>query len=258
MRLTVIGSADAFNSLGRSHSSYLLEGEGVGPLMIDFGATSLAALRRVGRSPTEVRALAFTHLHGDHIGGFPYLTIDGMFNEVRRTPLEIVGPVLTAEKLDAFMRTAYGALADAPKPFGLSVRELEPGMRAEMGGAVVEAFEADHMDPPDRPLCLRVSAHGKSIAFSGDTRLCDGLFAAAEGADLLVAECTALSHPCGRHCAWEDWRAVLGKGAPRKLGAKRVLFTHLGKAVRERALELAAEFPSADIRFAEDGMVVVP
>ncbi len=36
MRLTVVGSSDAFNSLGRSHSSYLLEGDGVGPIMIDM------------------------------------------------------------------------------------------------------------------------------------------------------------------------------------------------------------------------------
>ena len=53
-RLVVVGSSDAFNSMGRSHSCYWLEGQGFGPLMIDFGATSLMALRRVGREPREL------------------------------------------------------------------------------------------------------------------------------------------------------------------------------------------------------------
>ena len=271
MRLTVVGSSDALNSLGRSHSSSLLEGDGVGPLMIDFGATSLAALRKIGRNPTELRGIALTHLHGDHVGGFAFLVIDGMYNEVRRHPLAVVGPRLTAERIDTVLRTAYGSLADDARPFEMPIREVEPGGIVEVAGVTIEAFAADHMDPPDCPLCLRISANGKVIAFSGDTRICDGLFAAAEGADLLVAECTALTHPCGRHCAWEDWRALLGPGIPntsgtagpeprarRTIGAKRVLFTHLGRAVRERAADLVNELPGAAIAFAEDGMVVMP
>jgi hypothetical protein len=57
-RLTVVGSSDAFNAAGRCHSCYLLEGDGAGPLMIDFGATALYALRKIGRSAAEVRGFA--------------------------------------------------------------------------------------------------------------------------------------------------------------------------------------------------------
>ena len=260
MRLTVVGSSDAFNSAGRSHSSYLVEGPGVGPVLVDVGGTTLAALRRIGRSPREIEAVALTHLHGDHVGGFAYLAIDAMFNEVRHRALPIVGPALTRERLDQVFRTAYGALADRERPYDTSVDELLPGQSVEVAGVRIEAFAADHMDPPDVPLCLRVSAGGAVIAFSGDTQICDGLFAAAEGADLLVAECTALAPPAGRHCTWQDWRSIFGPGSARPLGARSVLLTHLGRDVRERVADLLVEVSrwegAPPIAFADDGLVL--
>jgi ribonuclease BN (tRNA processing enzyme) len=76
--------------------------------------------------------------------------------------------------------------------------------------------------------------------------------AAALGADLLVAECSCLAPPCGRHCTWEDWREVL----PR-VGSKRVLLTHLGREVRAKSAELLAEAPpGVDVAFADDGLVI--
>lgn len=262
MRLTVLGSSDAFNSSGRSHSSYLLEGEGTGSILVDVGATTVSALRRTGRNLLEVSGIAITHLHGDHVGGYPFLVIDGMFNEVRRAPLSIVGPIGTAAKLDVVLRVAYGPLADYARPYETSVREVEPAQSTELAGFRIEAFAADHMDPPDVPLCLRISANGKTVAFSGDTAVCPGLFAAADGADLLVAECTALAPPAGRHCTWQDWRTLLDRTSATPIGAERVLLTHLGASVRAEArglVEEAAALPgSPTLEFAEDGMVVVP
>lgn len=254
MLLTVVGSGDAFNAAGRAHSSYLLQGDGLGTLMIDFGGTSLQALRRLGRSPRDVDALALTHLHGDHVGGLPFLFIDAMYNELRDRPLAIVGPLHTRGRIDALFRDTYGTVADRPRPFGTTITELLPGERVEVAGHTIEAYAAEHMDPPDRPLCLRITGpEGRVVAFSGDTELCDGLFAAARDADLLVAECTALAPPAGRHATWAGWREVFGE-----LSAKRVLFSHLGSDVRAKIPELLAEAPpSPQIAFADDGLVVV-
>lgn len=253
MRLTVIGSSDAFNSSGRGHSCYLLEEAAAAPLLIDFGATALAALGRLGIDPRTVGAIALTHLHGDHTAGLPFLLIDGTYHRVRTAPLEVLGPPGTKARLDALFRATYGSLADKPLPFELRIRELSPGEETELLGAKVRAFAADHLDPPEVALCLRVEGRdGRIAAFSGDTALCPGLIGAADGADLLVAECSAMRPPAGRHSTWEEWRTVL----PR-VRVKRLLFSHLGAEVRANAAEIVRHAPvGPSLRFADDGLVL--
>jgi ribonuclease BN (tRNA processing enzyme) len=253
MRLTVIGSADAFNSGGRGHSCYVLESDGLGPLMIDFGPTALAGLRRAGFSPRELSAIALTHLHGDHAGGLPFLFIDALFNDRRAEPLPLLGPTRTRETLDALVEATYADVKSDLSRLSLEITELFPGESRGFSGYTVRGFAADHMKPPHRPLCLRVTdPAGVSVAFSGDTRLCPGLFEAADGANLLVAECTRLAPPAGHHCTWEEWKSAL-----QKVHAKAVLFTHLGADVRERLPGLERELDGRlPVSFADDGMTL--
>jgi ribonuclease BN (tRNA processing enzyme) len=249
VRITFVGTGDAFNSAGRNHSCYLIESTGCPPVMIDFGATALAALRQRGREPTEISAFVITHLHGDHIGGFPFLFIDAMYNMRRATPLLIVGPAGIKERVMEFLRIAYGRVANEPVPGGVEIREILPGESADIFGYQVRAFAAAHMDPPEQPLCLRITdGAGTIAAFSGDTELCPGLYEAAAGADVLIAECTQMKPPSGRHITWQHWE----EAHPRS-GAKRLILSHLGADVREASKSLAEKYP---VEFADDGWVV--
>ena len=254
LRVTVVGSADAFNAAGRGHSCYLLEADGARPVMVDFGATALFGLRRVGWRPNDVAAFVFTHLHGDHIGGFPYLVIDALFNDPRPEPLRVVGPVGTEARLMALLEATYGDAILDGRDLTLQFVEIPAGSTHGVVGFGVETFRADHMEPPDEPLCLRFTTPaGATVAFSGDTELGEGLRAAIAGVDLGVVECSGLAPPCGRHCTWEDWQAALPE-----LDAQRLLLTHLGAAVRAAAPRLLLARPSGGPRidFAEDGMIV--
>ena len=66
MRVTALGSGDAFCSAGRGHTAWLVD-DAQGTFAVDFGATALLALKRLGRDPSGIGAIHFTHLHGDHM-----------------------------------------------------------------------------------------------------------------------------------------------------------------------------------------------
>ena len=126
MRITALGSADAFCSGGRGHTCWLID-DALGSCAVDFGATALQALKRLGRDPAELQAVHFTHLHGDHIGGWPFLLVDAVYRLARTAPLSVSGPPGTRDRLQALWAACFERAAARPLPFALEVHELRPG-----------------------------------------------------------------------------------------------------------------------------------
>ena len=218
MRVTALGSGDAFCSAGRGHTSWLVDDE-KGAFAVDFGATALLGLKRLGRNPQDVGAIHFTHLHGDHIGGWPFFLVDCVYRAERKTPLVVSGPPGIGDRLQALWAASYASAAERPLPFALDVRELRPGDRVELAGRRIAAYQAQHMSPPHVALCLRI---GK-LAFTGDTgSVPPGL---CEGAELLCAECTNLGDSTDQHLGWRTLRARLP-------AVPRILLGHLGSEAR--------------------------
>ena len=226
MKVTALGSADAFCSGGRGHTCWLID-DAQGSCAVDFGATALSALKRLGRDPAELQAVHFTHLHGDHIGGWPFLLADAVYRLRRTAPLVVSGPPRTRARLEALWAACFENAARRPLPFPLEIQELVPGDAALICGRSVRAFAAQHMTPPDVALSLRIG----DLAFTGDTgRMAPGL---CDGAKVLFAECTEMSQASGvrpqasgpRHLNWEDLRAAL----PEVL---RIVLAHLGAEAR--------------------------
>jgi glyoxylase-like metal-dependent hydrolase (beta-lactamase superfamily II) len=218
MKVTALGSGDAFCSAGRGHTSWLVDDE-KGAYAVDFGATALLGLKRLGRNPQDVGAIHFTHLHGDHIGGWPFFLVDCVYRAQRTIPLLVSGPPGIEDRLQALWAASYAGAAERPLPFALEVSELRPGDRVELAGRPVAVFQAQHMSPPCLALCLRI---GK-LAFTGDTGtipagLCDG-------AELLCAECTNLGESTDQHLGWGTLRDRLP-------AVPRILLGHLGSEAR--------------------------
>jgi glyoxylase-like metal-dependent hydrolase (beta-lactamase superfamily II) len=232
VKITALGSGDAFCSSGRGHTSWLVDDE-LGTFAVDFGATALLALRRLGRDPGEIGAVHFTHLHGDHIGGWPFLLVDAVYREQRRAPLLVTGPEGTRERLHALWAACYSSAAERPLPFALEVRELAPGDHAGILGRNVRAFRALHMSTPHVALSLRID----NAAFTGDTgAIPEGL---CDGAAILCAECTYLGKSTDQHLGWE----TLQKALP---AVPRILLGHLGSDAR------ASIAPPPGVRVCDD------
>ena len=262
-RVVALGSADAFSSAARGNTCWLVE-DGAPLCAVDFGPTALLALRRLGRDPRELRAIHFTHLHGDHIGGWPFLLVDAVYRARRVEPLMVSGPPGTRERLQALWAACYADAAARELPFPLEVRELAPGDAAEICGRRVEALTAFHQRPPHVALSLRLHGPSGVLAFTGDTGPHPGLAALARGARLLCAECTELrtpdSHAAGaspdypaesgrRHLSWDDLRDFLPAAA-----VPQVALAHLGPEARAAAdsIEAEARALGLNVRVCED------
>jgi ribonuclease BN (tRNA processing enzyme) len=241
--VTFAGSGDAFGSGGRYQACIHLRPAGdAGPVLLDCGATSLSALKRIGLDPGEVTAVFVSHLHGDHFGGLPFLILDGQFSR-RTTPLAVVGPPGTARRLSDAMECLFPGSSGVSRRFDVNVTELAPGTVAEAGGVAVRAWEGDH--PSGAPaLVLRLTLAGRVIAYTGDTAWTSAIAEAAADADLLIAEAYYRDKNVPYHLRLADLDTHRDE-----IAARRVILTHMSADI------LGSEDPAAFDR-AHDGLIV--
>ena len=242
MRIRFAGSGDAFGSGGRWQTCIHLSGNGQ-VLLVDCGATSLAALKAQGLDPSAVDAVAVTHLHGDHFGGLPFLILDGQFSR-RSTPLQVAGPPGIRARLAEAMEVLFPGSSQAQPRFPVRVIELRTdGTPAALGAATVRGWQVEHACGAP-PLALRVDLGGAGFAYSGDTQWTPALAQAAHGADLFAVEAYTFDRPVRYHLDYQTLRAHLAE-----ICAQRIVLTHMSAAMLSRLAD-------ADTPAAYDGMIV--
>ena len=243
LTVTFAGSGDAFGSGGRYQACIHLRGPGgSGPVLLDCGATSLSALKRLGLDPGEIAAVFVSHLHGDHFGGLPFLILDGQFSH-RTRPLIVAGPPGIARRLADTMECMFPGSSTAPRRFGIDTVELNPGSASTVSGVTVSAWEGDH--PSGAPaLLLRLGLAGKTLAYTGDTAWTSTLVDAAANADLLIAEAYYRDKNIPYHLRLADLDACRDR-----LTARRIIVTHMSADVLDHQDEVSFEA-------AHDGLVI--
>ena len=78
MQLQFVGCGDALGSGGRFNTCFHVTGAHVN-FLIDCGASSLPALKRLGIARDDIDLILITHFHGDHFAGLPFLLLDAQF-----------------------------------------------------------------------------------------------------------------------------------------------------------------------------------
>src|ERR1700733_9104054 len=122
MQLRFVGCGDALGSGGRSNTCFHVTGESVN-FLIDCGASSLPALKRLGIAREAIDLVLITHFHGDHFAGLPFLLLDAQFTR-RTRPLVIAGPQGIEQKLPAVMEALFEHSSKTTPKFDLSVVPL--------------------------------------------------------------------------------------------------------------------------------------
>lgn len=237
-----LGSGDSFGSGGRFQTCILGDIAGV-RFLLDCGASSLIAMRAREVDPNSIDAILLTHMHGDHCAGVPFLLVDAMLGAKRSRPLVVAGPPGTRARMQSLQEALFpGSHVMKPK-FPYEYLEMPHGQASDVAGLKVTPYPARHT-PETSPTILRVEAGGRVVTYTGDTEWTDDLVAAAENADLLVAECYYYEKPIKMHMNYATLKANL----PR-LGARNVILTHMSADM----LRHAGEVPE---RCASDGLVV--
>ena len=240
--LRVLGCGDAFGSGGRFQTSFWVT-DGSTRFLVDCGATVLQAMHRWSVDRGAVDAVLLSHLHGDHIGGLPFLILDSHFNVRRTRPLLVAGPPGTRARLRDVMESLFPGSAGITLRYPLEVSEYTLEAPNRIAGLVVTPHEVLHPCGAP-PAALRIECGGRTIAYSGDTQWAPGVVRAADGADLLLLECNAYDRRLPNHL---DLGTLAEHRA--ELRSRRIVLTHMGE-------EMLAHRDESPWECAEDGMTL--
>ena len=220
MKLTIVGCSGSFAGPDSAASCYLVEaddGDGrTWRILLDLGSGALGSLQRYA-DPGAVDAVFFSHLHPDHCMDLcGYYVLRKYHPGGALPPIPVWGPAGVAER----MSRAY----DLPAAHGMTSEFdfHEYDGQVPVGPFVVEPVPVAHPVPA---YGLRVTADGRTLAYTGDTGPCGGLDRLADGADLLLAEASfrhGEENPDDLHLTGREAGDVAARN-----GVRRLVVTHV-------------------------------
>ena len=264
--LVVLGTASQVPTRHRNHNGYLLRWDGEG-ILFDPGEGTQRQMLRAGVAAHDLNRICVTHFHGDHSLGLPgviqRINLDQVphpvtahyprsgqrfFDRLRYATAyrETVG--VTEAPVDA-----DGTLARTPS-YTLEARKLSHPVES-YGYRIVEPdgrrmlperLAAHGITGPDVGRIQRegslggvtladvsVVRRGQRFAFVMDTRLCDGVYALADGCDMLVIESTFLDED--EHLATEHGHLTAGQAArvAKASDVRHLVLTHFSQRYTE-------------------------
>ncbi|MFY1700503.1 ribonuclease Z [Micromonospora sp. WMMA1923] len=293
--LVVLGTASQTPTRQRNHNGYVLRWDDE-VILFDPGEGSQRQLLHTGVTATQLTRICVTHFHGDHCLGLPgliqRLSLDRVPHpvpvhfpaggvdyfarlrhassfhetaELRPEPVDtdgarfaLTGATLQARRLRHPIET-YGYRVVEPD----GVRMLPERLSAYgiVGPAVGELQRAGYLEVGGRRVTLAEVSRprpGQRFAFVMDTGLCDGVYALAERADLLVIESTFLNSEAALAAEVGHLTAAQAARVATESGVRRLVLTHFSQryADPERFAAEAREHFAGELVIAEDLSVV--
>lgn len=273
IRLTLLGTGAPPPVMNRFGPSILVEA-GEQKFLFDAGRGALQRLAQHGVRWQDVDGVFLTHLHSDHVVGFPDLWLTGwLVGPGRDRPLRVWGPTGT-KKMVSHLEQAYEVDIrfrmedDGAAPSGIVVyaEDIREGEVLERDGLKITAFEVDHK-PVEPALGYRVDYGARSVVLSGDTRVSQNLIRHARGVDLLVHEVVSpetfqsagvsperAKRVIGHHASPEQAGEVFAKTNPRL-----AVYSHIVQpnATRQALIRRTRKTYQGPLEVGEDLMVIV-
>ncbi|MEV4440911.1 ribonuclease Z [Streptomyces sp. NPDC049577] len=261
--LVVLGTASQVPTRHRNHNGYVLRWDGDG-ILFDPGEGTQRQMLRAGVAAHDLNRICVTHFHGDHSLG-----LAGVIQRVNldRVPHPVTAH-FPASGRRFFERLRYATayretvqLVEAPVagPGGTLVDTGAYALEAHRLSHPVDSYGYRLTEPDGRRILPeRLAAHGitgpdvgrlqregslggvrldevsevrrgQRFAFVMDTRLCEGVYALAEGCDMLVIESTFLDED--EALAVEHGHLTAGQAArvAAESGVRHLVLTHFSQ-----------------------------
>lgn len=194
-RITLLGTGSPSPNLDRHHPAALVEWGETGHMLVDAGDGVVSQLLAAQRSLAAIENIALTHMHWDHILGYPAF-IWGSWT-VGRQALNVIGPAGTKAMHHQLVESYYRDQAEWAIDLGYAragfddvvVRDVDVGWSTEIDGCRVEAGPVYH--PPMDAVAYRFTYDGRSVVVSGDTAESDDFVAFSRGVDVMVVDACA-------------------------------------------------------------------
>jgi ribonuclease BN (tRNA processing enzyme) len=243
MRVICLGSGDVFGSKGKLNTSFYFNASKKG-VLIDCGATTPVALKKVRLSANDVDVILVSHLHGDHVGGIPFIITERQVKGDPDHTLTVIGPEGIKASVMKVLSIFFQGIGENLR-FPLDFIEYQSGECLRHDDLLtLTPYEAVHA-PATNPHSLRIEVNGKIIAYSGDTQWNENLISLSKNADLFICEGHAFNKPESHHMSIKE--LVHNRD---KLTAKKIILTHMS----EEALESGDQIP---FEFAQDGEIII-
>ncbi|MGX1907260.1 ribonuclease Z [Streptomyces phaeochromogenes] len=260
--LVVLGTASQVPTRHRNHNGYLLRWDGEG-ILFDPGEGTQRQMLRAGAAAHDLHRICVTHFHGDHSLG-----LAGVIQRINldRVPHEITAHFPRSGQR-FYDRLRYSTAYRETVPLTEAPVDSD-GVLASTASYVLEARKLSHpvesygyrLVEPDgrRMLPERLGSYGirgadvgriqregalgdvslddvsevrrgQRFAFVMDTRLCDGVYALAEGCDMLVIESTFLDGDM--QLAVDHGHLTAGQAGTvaRDAGVRHLVLTHFSQ-----------------------------
>jgi ribonuclease BN (tRNA processing enzyme) len=235
VELIVLGSGDAFGSGGRNQPAFLVNLP-AWAFLLDCGATTLMALKRLNLDPGRIGAILLSHLHGDHTTGIPFLFLQYQFLTRRQEALVIAGPPGIEERVEGLWGLMYKETQERiQRRFPVQYLELEPKKWTRIGPVEVLPLEVVHHHR-EVAYGYKVKAGEKVLGYTGDTEWTDNLIELAKDSDLFICESYLYERKIRFHMSYEDIQARRSA-----LKCRRLLLTHLYAETLARLEEIVDE-----------------
>ena len=226
--LLFLGSGNAFSE-GRYWNSFLVNGR----YLFDCSPVVVPHLKKCNVPLEDVEVIFISHFHGDHYFGLPFLFLEYAERLRRDKDLTIVGPPGIMERTIKITEAAYpNVFRKKDRGYALSFQEVADGTAVDLAGIQCVARQVTHV-PDLTCFGYRVEIGGRTIAYSGDSILCEPLVELGQGADVFVVECSGWEGPGGVHI---DPAGV--KELRQRLGpTPQFILTHLGHGEKDLQIE---------------------